>query len=407
MRNEDWTKPQDRGVERKPSMSLPSRYRTCRKHQSFVSATTTHSTIMNDLVLTLAIRWLPAVDAFAASCVSHEWQDALASDRDNGELWKQVCKNSNPLVTAKVQQQGVDFCRLALGLMDPDARSIQPKSSIQSTLAQATLRPEDIFAVIDLYRKNRLGADRMRFQREIMASWVCPVSNDGTIEANNINEQDKVILKGENPYADSIRDSDEVEAWQERATGRETMPQFFAAWDLFGASWFGGFYPVFGVRVTLFRRPDFKSVCVMDEIQWKWSETRPRVTSQYKIKFKSNKSLLKFADGEAGRDAKAMMYDLDFSVLELNGHLTAETNMASPGSDEEAPWLAKCRRAVARGGAYRPDRDDQIALSGVSHFEFKVALKLMFQLHSHIDDRTFDFPWNENVMVALEGLRWK
>jgi len=45
---------------------------------------------MDNVVLALTIRWLPAVDAFYASCMSREWNAALSSEEDESNLWKQV-----------------------------------------------------------------------------------------------------------------------------------------------------------------------------------------------------------------------------------------------------------------------------------------------------------------------------
>jgi len=365
---------------------------------------------MNDLVLTLAVRWLPAVDVFAASCVSHEWQTILSADQDNGELWKQVCKNSYPLVTAKIQQQHpVDFRSLALGLLDPDTRTTRPRMSAQSSRTVATLRPEDLFAVVDLYRIP-LGTDGKR-QRQIVGSWICSVSDDGTIDTRG-SGQDEVVLKGENPYSASNRDSEEVEAWKARATRRQTMPHEFAVWDLFGASWLGGLSLSLGVRVTLFRRTDMKCVCLMDELEWTWPTRHPRVVplGDFHVRYQSGGTLryqIKFADNDAGCKAKAMMYDHDFSILEMNAVLSANEKMAQTRTEGEAPWLANCLRAFAVHRDYYPDRDDQVALSHISHFEFEINLRFTLQLYSHTNEVTFDFPYNGDIMVALDGLRWK
>lgn len=51
---------------------------------------------MDNLILTLAVRWLTTCDAFSACLVCRDWNDALASDQDGGELWKQICQNTNP-----------------------------------------------------------------------------------------------------------------------------------------------------------------------------------------------------------------------------------------------------------------------------------------------------------------------
>jgi len=52
---------------------------------------------MDDLVLTLAIHWLSAIDVFSARCLSREWQAALSPEKHESNLWQQVCQNTHPL----------------------------------------------------------------------------------------------------------------------------------------------------------------------------------------------------------------------------------------------------------------------------------------------------------------------
>lgn len=123
---------------------------------------------MDSFVLTLAIRWLPAVDALAAVCVSREWREILASERQGGDLWKQVCRNTNPFVVESLMKQSshINFRAMALGF----GRDIP---TLPRRLAPATLRSEDLFAVVDLYRRAKVANGKRR--KVIEASWVCPV----------------------------------------------------------------------------------------------------------------------------------------------------------------------------------------------------------------------------------------
>lgn len=47
---------------------------------------------MDSIILNLSIRWLTAVDAFSASCVSQKWRQILSADRDNAgaDLWMEA-----------------------------------------------------------------------------------------------------------------------------------------------------------------------------------------------------------------------------------------------------------------------------------------------------------------------------
>lgn len=357
--------------------------------------------------MTLVVRWLPAVDVFAASCVSSDWRASLVSDQDNGELWKQVCRNSFPLMLALDENNAmaVDYRLLTFGLLDPDRRTIHPVPTTETPQFQSRLSPEDLFAVVDLCRMP-LGTDG-RKQREIVATWICPVGADGTIDTNS-SEQGSIMLKGENPYSASNLHSEEVEIWKGRATERETAPHEYAAWNMLGASWFGGYCLPLGLRVTLFRRHDMKSTCVMDRSTWEWSTAPPR-EGEHVVNYKTSDAdhSLHFANNDEGCRAKAMMYDYQSSRLDLTGVLTAMARLPPRGSEAEALWLANCRRKVAARRKYIPNSDDVITLSNISHFEFNVSLKMALQLCSISDGVRFDFPRNSDVMVALEGLRWK
>jgi hypothetical protein len=164
---------------------------------------------MDSLVLTLAIRWLEASDAFSASCVSREWRDALSSERDGGDLWKQISMNTNPASTRTLEatkvQQDLDYRSFTLGL----DRAIQMSRTQLSFIP--TLRPEDIFAVVELYRLSQVNNKR---RRVVDASWVCPVAYP-MIEMDEYDVETEV-LQGLNPYSASMRDS--IDARQHRCS---------------------------------------------------------------------------------------------------------------------------------------------------------------------------------------------
>ena len=116
----------------------------------------------------LAICRLGAADAFAASCVSKEWHHALSAEQDHVGMWKQVCRNSFPLATKKLEHdQSMDFRRLAMGLRwseKPGAARAQPK-------APATMRPNQVFAVVDIYRTHQDSNGKRR--KEMVSSSIC------------------------------------------------------------------------------------------------------------------------------------------------------------------------------------------------------------------------------------------
>jgi hypothetical protein len=46
--------------------------------------------MMSNLVLTLSVRWLLAMDALAATCMNTDWNAELCSTESNVVVWKQV-----------------------------------------------------------------------------------------------------------------------------------------------------------------------------------------------------------------------------------------------------------------------------------------------------------------------------
>lgn len=345
-------------------------------------------------MLTLSIRWLPAVDAFAASCVSYEWQAALASIRDNGDLWKQVCMNSYPPVTPKIKE-AIDFRCFALGLLRE-----KPQRRPRETFSPS-MRAQDFFAVVDLYRKP--GKE----QRLIMASWICPVQYPFMKIDDTDNEE--VVLKGVNPYRSALRSSSRVESWQELVDLNYELstPMDFAAFDLWGASWSGS--PIAGralwMRVTLFRRDTMQSTCVMDETFNNFSFANETIQAEYGPSVDG----LHFNAGEAGRKARCLMRERGYSQLSMAAQFCAQTSLPRSETKETPTWLEHANLAKTQLRRYAPCQGDLIVLSKVSHIGFNVS-RFQFAFKVTSTGRCSfkrDFRSEDDMLVALEGLFWE
>lgn len=371
---------------------------------------------MDSFVLKLAIRWLPAADALAATCVSSEWHAELSSEQDNGDLWKQVCRNTNTLVVDAIlkQQNGceMDFRRLALSF----GRSlpVTPRR-----LSPPTMSPNKLFAVVDLYRRADTGKGKRR--RVIEASWVCSVgfSETGT---NNIcmpphEGGQKMLLQAANPYSAEHVNTPAVQEW-EAAVNRHSQksPLHFAAYDLVGMNAQGQNIPSKSLRtkVTLFRRDTMQSVCIMDEDNMDCATGGDQDPAEEVVRFHyHSKDSLRFADNKAGYNAKLLSEQRIFSRLGLNGEFCLKATLPDPDSEEEPLWLANSRHAVrtmnSENQVYNPDAKDQAALKGIPSFDYEV---LRFNFTFRVStDMPFDF-WDEfdsqdDMMIALEGLCWQ
>ena len=210
----------------------------------------------SSLVLALASHWLEASDVFSASCVSREWRVALSSAQDGSNLWKQVCMNTHPVTTlaAEKVQQNMDYRRLALGL-----RHIETPSSTR--YFTPTLRPENLFVTIELYRMVRVADGKRR--RVVQASCACPVIYP---QIRMSEKDEKLVVKGVNLYSASMSESVEVQEWLSEQQHCLSVPHHIAFWDLLGRDC----RTAFGdgrlkVKVMMFRRDCMKSVCIMDE----------------------------------------------------------------------------------------------------------------------------------------------
>lgn len=147
---------------------------------------------MDNLILALVIRWLGVKDAFSASCVSSEWRAALSSERDNGDLWKQVCKNSFPLLVSQLENDDnneMNHRLLALGMWEGTQ---QPHAATNNEMTYtATLAMDQVFAVVDLYRKQSAQGNNKK-RKQMISSWVCPISKSFILKQvlYNDNEDD-------------------------------------------------------------------------------------------------------------------------------------------------------------------------------------------------------------------------
>jgi hypothetical protein len=365
---------------------------------------------MDAFILSLAIRWLPAVDALAASCVSRYWKAALALDRDGGELWKQVCQNTNKFVTEQLSQNtNMDYRRLALGF--GRSMPVAPRR-----LSPPTLGPDDIFAVVDLYRRAEAPGGKRR--RVIEASWACSIEypKKGTTNIRMNNGGKRMVIHGANPYSTQRRNCKEVKAWQTaRSRYSQKSPLHFAAYDVVGVNSTGENISTKALRarVTLFRKDTMKSVCVMDEDIIDCATGGDTDPAEEVVRFYyHNKDTLRFGNDKAGQNARLLAKKRAFSRFSLDGEFLLKATLPPPGSDEEYSWLANSRHAVrtmADNQVYRPDEKDKVALSTIPSFEYEVKrFAFAFRVST---DMPFDF-WDEfdcqdDMMIALEGLGWQ
>ena len=188
---------------------------------------------MDNFILKLAIRWLPASDALAACCVSREWQRNFSAESDNGDLWKQVCHNTNPHAVDAIIQQNHDpemnYRRLAISF----GRTMPAGPP---NLSPPTMRLDQVFAVVELYRRSdsENGAKR---RRVLEASWVCPIefSESNTHNMTMPATDQKMVVHGANPYSVKHRTSERVREWETARTRHsQKSPLHFAAYDVVG-----------------------------------------------------------------------------------------------------------------------------------------------------------------------------
>ena len=357
------------------------------------------------LVLSFSMQWLQVPEAFAVICVCRRWKSIMTLEEPTHAMWKQVCLNTQPAATAHVN---ANFHRLAQGL----GRSMVKK---QSRKVAPTLQPDDLFAVVEIYRREPGVGDSKR-RRISVASWTCPVTYpDLTLKCNM---ERIVILNGTNPYFESIDESyaEVIEEWKDTssivaiADSLKYVPVYFALCDALGGGWFEE--RAIRAKVTLFRRDTMSSVCVMDEA------VHPGITldlaatedlTQVLGFFWGGSDTLHFSNDGAGCTAKRLMYDRGFSAVRLEGDFTFTSTLAAfRGSTEEPAWLQNMNKAIGNGSGYFPSQEDQRALASIPCFGFEIeSFNFQFTVSSGFDGFDEGFGCEEDLMVALEGLCWK
>lgn len=329
---------------------------------------------MDNLILTLAARWLHASDAIAAVQVCKEWNEALQSSTDNGNLWYQCCLNTNPLATAQIHSTDMDYRRLTLGFIRKVTCDVSSQNKLPASLSGA----QDVFAVIDLYR-NPMDMNG-NHSTDIEASWVCPLVNGET----NITIQDlqDTVLKAMNPYS---RDSQQE--WQHASSSNGATPLKRAIHSLTGSAFTGN---ELCAKVTLFRRHDMKSVCVVDSAFAAIAYVESSTSRHVFLTCSGMQPLL-------ANDKNATIQD-DYMSTIIQFKLSPD--LAPPQSPDETNWLVDSRPFPFHDCMYEPDDEALEALSSIPYFGFRmqqVSLKFMCDARDEDDAMT----------AMLDSLCWK
>ncbi len=356
--------------------------------------------MMNDLVLTLAIRWLTTVDALAAVCVNKRWCHVLsiANDDEVSILWKQVFGNSHPLLE-KEAPQDANFRALCTSLFKNEV----PEPTVK--IFRATLRPDQVFAIFELYRNKREANGKRRVIIE--ASWKCPLIKEGGIYWF---ETPLTVMRGANPYSEANQNNEKAREWKMRCQNGETnaddrfqlklTPYDFALLDVLGSreARIASGENLFA-KLTIFRRDTMQFVCVVNhaiEEDMRHFTSRNRYT--YRSHFQGQGSLT-FADNDLGNKAIAMLHNRQVRRIELRRCSMLHSTVLLPrrNADDVPPWLANCYRSLHADQTFRPSQEDEQALSRIPYFNFNVSLN--FEIRR--------IQQENEIMVLLEGLCWK
>lgn len=315
-------------------------------------------------------------------------------ERDNGDLWKQVCRNSYPHVAANLPNN-MDHRLLVLGLWCGEKTSTP---AARKTVYTPTLGLDDVFAVVELYKKAHVSANKKR--KNAVYSWMLPISFPSLTHKEMGDKEEKLVWKAPNPFSSAEQKHEEVQT--SRKTPFAFAFQKIAGCDLSRRDFDGD--SVFRVSVTLFRRDNKKSVRVLDEVNvMGWDSEYAGNFAQYLYCYGE---YLAFAPSDAGNTARSMMYGSGLTDLEATATITFSPNLPVAGSDEEPEWLTNCRRDIGEGFMYFPNHEEQVALSRISDFEFELrSIELGVNVRKGGFGSHFE---NENdLMVALEGLCWE
>ena len=260
-----------------------------------------------------------------------------------------------------------------------------------------TTRPEDYFAVVDVYKLHEEENGKRR--KEMITSLVCPVNGVG-FEKSYGDEVLEPILQGENPYSANMKDSDEVRSWRQEVSSNNrywrSTPLAYAARV---ASRESQASPRHRVDVTLFRRDNAKSVCLL--------HGAPLVDfddDNEHIFARTDFVDLTLAGNDTGMIARGLIDE--HSTICVECFMSFALVLPSSGSDDEPQWLVNSRQAFQDRRAYEPNASDMDALSKIGHFEFGLEqFSIQFYKDSEWDTNQLD-DQNE-LIIALEGLCWE
>jgi hypothetical protein len=335
--------------------------------------------------------------------VSQEWYRVLSANVDDGDFWKQICQNSGPSDIPNLESSA-DYRRLAMGLR---LRENAPPAPREQTYTPIT-RPENYFAVVDIFKRH--DEENGKRRKEMITSLVCHV-NDMEIEVT-IAEVEPA-LQGPNPFAAGLtmEESGEVHAWRERVSSVEDIvdistPFACASWIASGHSWDSYRLDSGQIRVdvTLFRRDNAKSVCLLHDVALDGSLD---YTEETKIICTGPKAV-KFAATDSGKTARSLLNERNVVEVSVEAELHLVPMLPSSTSNNEPMWLRNCREAISQEFRYEPNESDKAVLSKISHFDFGVKkLTVVWRLEDPHTDDFYEFKSQDEVLVVLEGLCWE
>jgi hypothetical protein len=360
---------------------------------------------MDPFIITHGIRWLPAVDAFSASCVSQEWYRVLSANVDDGDFWKQICQNSGPSDIPNLESSA-DYRRLAMGLR---LRENAPPAPREQTYTPIT-RPENYFAVVDFYKRH--DEENGKRRKEMITSLVCHV-NGMKIEVTIA--EVKPAFQGPNPFAAclTMEESGEVHAWREEVSSEAhffvmSTPFAYASWIASGRSWESNRLDSgqsIRVDVTLFRRDNAKSVCLLHDVALDGFSDYMEEETQMVC---TGLEVVKFAATDSGKTARSLLNERNVVEVSVEAELHLVPMLPSSTSNNEPMWLRNCREAISQEFRYEPNESDKAVLSKISHFDFGVKkLTVVWWPVDSYTDGFYEFKSQDEVLVVLEGLCWE
>jgi hypothetical protein len=259
-------------------------------------------------------------------------------------------------------------------------------------------------------------------RKGMIASWACPISSndkfiDMKLAGDDDADDDKIVLKGPNPYSLAKRDSEEVQQWIETRQFflETTIPHMFAAntfLECDGSSLSARSESALRVDVTLFRRDTMQSVRILENSMFSNEGGLYELSvtdTEFSYELNGEIGEVKFGVNNAGNVARIMMYESRvFSDLNVKARFTLSSKLPAPGSNDEPAWLANCRQQFLEDESYRPVPNDLEALASIAHFEFQVTgfYILLARWKEQEGSWLTKFKSPNELMILLEGLRW-